>query len=112
MPTGIIEILNTGSGHTEIHIDKSNEIELERSKRIIQDMLRRGYVLFVEDKDKKLSRVKEFDAEQGVYIIADLGEEKAEESVEATQPTPKRGRQRKVPMESTKATAIGRSAGG
>ncbi len=117
-----IDILNTGAGHTEIRFDNGDPLELERAKRIITDMLRRGYVLFVEMGDKKLSRVQAFDAERGVYIIADLGEppespvevagvdETGAQVIERRKPG--RPRNTEVSMTKVKATAIGRSAGG
>lgn len=66
-----IDILNCGHGHMEVRFNEKDPLELERAKRIIGDMLRRGYVLFVEGADKALIRVERFDAEKGVYIIAD-----------------------------------------
>lgn len=116
-----LDILNTGHGHMEISFDKGDPMELERAKRIIADMLRRGYVLFIEGEDKALIRVEHFDPEKGVYIIADgplYAGDQAEvvthaESVPAT--PRRRGRPPKsvaVPMEKVRATAIGRSAGG
>jgi hypothetical protein len=126
-----IDILNCGTGHTEVRIDKSNPIELTRAKRIIADMLRRGYVLFIEGPDKALMRVEKFDEEHGIYIIADLGQppdiEIIPSTAEATpmalsDPEPKplpvgvkrgAGRPKKgIPMESVRATAIARTAGG
>jgi hypothetical protein len=128
-PAPGIDILNCGTGHTEVRIDQSNPIEIERAKRIITDMLRRGYVLFVEGPDHALTRVERFDPEKGVYIIADLGEpeihllppgvEGAPLSPAAPEPQPmptglkrSRGRKAEVPMTSTRATAIARTAGG
>lgn len=130
-----IDILNCGTGHTEVRIDRSNPIEIARAKRVIMDMLRRGYVLFVEGADGTLIRVENFDAEKGVYIIGDLGEPPASASpmpLQVTQesvPLPDpliihppgekpqrrgRGRPRKteVPMDQVRTTAIARTAGG
>lgn len=121
-----IDILNTGAGHMEVRFTEGDPIELERAGRIISDMLRRGYVLFIEDDDGKLTRVQSFDPKKNVYIIADGplysgdGGTASGLSQEPTpQPTPpapakRRGRPRKteVPMATTRVTAIGRSAGG
>jgi hypothetical protein len=133
--TGQIDILNTGHGHIEVKFNEKDAIETERAKRVITDMLRRGYALFVTGPDGSAVRVESFDATKGVYIVADVPTES--QPVEPTplpepvtdgpknplpQRTPqgpieppqvKRGRPKKeVPMHSAKVTAVGRSAGG
>lgn len=128
-PEAGLDILNCGAGHLEIRFDEKDVIEIERAKRIIQDMLRRGYALFVHGPDNTLIRVKRFDAAKGVYIIADgptIAPEPSEvqDDPRAT-PTPpeqtdggvKRGRgrprkEKEVPMAEAKVTVVGRSAGG
>lgn len=131
-----LDILNTGHGHAEIHFDNTDPIELERSKRIIEDMLRRGYLLFIEGDDGKVIRVESFDAKTGRYIIGDCAlyagadplhpepeepntaQNEVRPSTGEFTPPVKRGpgRPRKtkgaVPMEKVRATAMGRSAGG
>lgn len=110
--TGGLDILNTGAGHIEVRYDLNDTIEVERAKRIIEDMLKRGYVLFIQGKDQELIRVESFDAVKGVYLIADLGDPIEGTSLPAKA---KRGRGRpkkEVKMTEVKATAIGRSAGG
>ncbi len=139
-----LDILNTGRGHTELHFDKDDVIEVERAKRIIEDMLDRGYLLFVEGDDGKASRVLAFCSSTGRYIIGDRGMHSnaeplpedwkpntmqplppAEESAAGEKPSEpakrRRGRPPKadagkqlgaVPMNKTRATAVGRSAGG
>lgn len=107
-----LDILNAGKGHVEVRFDNNDPLEIERAKRIITDMLKRGYVLFIEGKGKELTRVKSFDQVKGVYLIADLGEQ-----AEAIEPAPaiKRGRGRpkkEVDMTKVRVTAVGRSAGG
>ncbi len=158
---GVLEILNVQGGDVKITFDKGDPSELIRSKRIIEDMLRRGYALVVEVErggERKYERVQKFDAEQGEYIIADLdplaakdadmtegrlsaGQEErramyakqyaddpSAENIAAALPTDPglchcgrplghRGahagpRTKRLPMEKTKATGIGRSAGG
>lgn len=70
-PAGQLDILNVGAGHIEIKFDANDPIEATRAKRIIIDMLTRGYALFIEGKDRTLCRVHRFIAESGTYIIAD-----------------------------------------
>lgn len=136
-PTGCLEILNVGAGDVKIEFNKADVGEVIRAKRIIQDMLRRGYALIVEvERDGKVAyeRVQDFDAEHNLYVIADLDASQAAEGdrqreaehreaaglnhpasgIDDGPPIKtKRGRPTKtVPMEKAKATAVGRSAGG
>lgn len=117
---GRLDVLNCGEGHLEVRFEANDPIETARAERIIQDMLRRGYALFVHGTDETLIRVKEFDAKKGVYIIAD-GPTIPPEAV-PMEPEPvsvplvprPRGRPRKmaVPIAKARATVVGRSAGG
>jgi hypothetical protein len=162
-PTGVLEILNVQGGDVKITYDKDNPSETIRAKRIITDMLRRGFALIVEverDGKKAYERIKDFDEVRGEYIVADFdplyareadmeeGAVRLRKSRESTDPLgpeqlyplplqsstvvevkedPTRchcGRQKnhkgphwkkkdkRLPMETTKATAVGRSAGG
>ena len=75
MSKGTIGILNVGAGDTKLSFDKDNPMERARSARIVTDMLRRGYVLFIEierDGKKTFQRVLEFREDVCEYIIADL----------------------------------------
>lgn len=124
--SGKIDILNCGAGHSEVKIDVSDPIALARSERIIQDMLRRGYVLFITGPDNALVRVERFDPTKHVYIIGEgplyAGEsnpaaEVPREYPSAAEPV-KRGpgrpkkTTREVPIGEAHVTAIARTAGG
>ncbi len=131
---GVLEILNVQGGDVKITFDKGNAGEVIRTKRIIQDMLRRGYALVVEvEREGKMAyeRVQEFDSERGEYIIADFDSLEAAKADACAPPVPRepikvptrggedapvrrRGRPpgKRLAMETTKATGIGRSAGG
>lgn len=129
---GEISILNVASGDIEIRFDGKNPMETERAKQVIQHMLRCGYALFVKQGDT-WARVSEFDPATSSYVIAswptampatEAPEIPEQPGVEATsepaatvepgEPKLRRGRPRKVkvPMEKSKAVAVGRSAGG
>lgn len=69
---GTIGILNVGAGDTKLSFDKDNPMERARSARIVTDMLRRGYVLFVDTGGKNYQRVLKFDESVCEYIIADM----------------------------------------
>jgi hypothetical protein len=76
-PTGSIGILNVGAGDTKISFDPDNPAETAKAKRIVEDMLRRGYALMIEVQRKGKTvtrRVKSFSAEVCEYIIDDFPE--------------------------------------
>ena len=135
MSKGSIGILNVGAGDTKLVFDKDNPMERARSARIVNDMLKRGYVLFIDTGGKNYQRVLDFKEDVCEYIIADLetpatqpkdpddyeqgaateNVEAGTEGTEATEPRKrgKPGRQRKsVPATSTTGVAVHRSAGG
>jgi hypothetical protein len=87
-----IDVLNTGFGDFELRFDPNSPGDVEKAKQTITDMLKRGYAIFVRQ-GKETFRVRKFDADKNVYII---GSTPAEE----------------VPVAETRATAVGRSAGG
>jgi hypothetical protein len=115
---GELSVLNCGAGDIRVSFDKNNPMEIERAKRIIQDMLKRGYALFVEV-DGKLQKVRKFDAEKCEYLIADgptIAPETRDHSEDA-EPEPerkKRGRPafKAVPMKTSKATGVAPTSGG
>lgn len=154
---GVLEILNVQGGDVKITFDKENIQETIRARRIVTDMLRRGYAIVVEVErggERKYERIQDFDEKTGEYIIADFDSLGAAR-VDAEQEIPdavvnelsrpdalprlagaaednklckcgrplkhrgsckgvshKEARARRLPMERTKATGIGRSAGG
>lgn len=71
---GTLSILSVGEGDTTLSFDKSNPAECERAKRIIQDMLKRGFSILIkireEDGEPIYKRAKDFDPETCEYIIA------------------------------------------
>jgi spore germination protein YaaH len=87
-----IDVLNTGYGDFELRFDPDKPDEVQKAKETITDMLKRGYAIFIRQGNETF-RVRKFDANRNVYII---GSTPAEE----------------VPIAETKATAVGRSAGG
>lgn len=72
---GELALLNVGTGDTKLTFDNKNPAETIRAKRIVEDMLRRGYALLIEVKKGRKTeyrRVKAFDAKTCEYIIADF----------------------------------------
>lgn len=117
-----LDCLNVGEGDMKFTFDADDVQEVVRAERIVKDMLRRGYMLFVET-DGKLARVLDFNPKTASYVIADGPEasptpvsedEPAVELKPEEKPAKKRGRPRKseVPMKGAKTTSVPRSAGG
>lgn len=115
--SGELSVLNCTAGDIRIKFDKDNPVDVERSKRMISDMLRRGYILVVEV-DGKPVICKEFDPERCEYIVAEGafypgGVPAPSEVVTEPEPLPKRGKGRRgVPMKSAKATGVPPMGGG
>jgi hypothetical protein len=116
---GTLDVLSTGHGHMKVTITPGDEAEQDKARRMIEDMLKRGFSIFVELDDGTTRRVKKFDAKRLIYYI-DPPDEIAESEPTAAAPAPKAGKGAKatkrpykaVPVAGARATAVGRSAGG
>lgn len=120
---GKLAILNVGAGDIKFSFDTSNASEAIRAKRMITDMLRRGYALLIEI-DGVYQRAIEFKEDVGEYVIADYDPQpeqttkkeikyaESETSAEAPQISSKKRGRKSIPMEKANAVAVGRSAGG
>lgn len=96
MSVGVIDVLSVGRGHMRVEIPENDPAQLEKARLMIEDMLKRGYSIFIETSDGKTRRVKKFNPKRMTYLIDapdDLGK------VE-------------TPVAKSKATAVGRTAGG
>ena len=96
--------------------DSGDPQDIARASRVVQDMLRRGYMLFVEV-NGKLRPVKKFDAKHAEYIVADGPLYPPESGGQEPEPEVKRGRPRKtaerrIPAKSTRATGVAPTVGG
>ena len=119
MPLGTLSVLNTGAGDMRFSFDSDDPLEVARASRVVEDMLRRGYMLFVEV-GGKLRPVKKFDAKHACYIVADGPLHAADpvESVPAPEPErrgpgrPRKTAERRIPAKSTRATGVAPTAGG
>lgn len=110
-----LDALSTGQGHLEITFSKADEKEVQRAKDIIQDMMKRGYLIFIDEGDGKLKRVKRFDPEHEKYIIDDPQPEHKPEEPESSTGKKRRGRKpykKSVDMRRTRATSVPPTAGG
>lgn len=123
---GTVAVLNIGEGDIKLTFDKDNPAECIRAARVVKDMLRRGYALLVEvsvDGEKKFMRAKDFDEAVCEYVIAagpdayeavplPDGDANAPKTKTKTPKTKAKTTQRRVPAETTRAVAVGRTAGG
>lgn len=126
--TGEIGILNVGAGDIKISFNTDDEQEKIRARRIVKDMLRRGYALLIEVEPGKYQRAKDFDESTGEYLIADFDptveedeaetgdDEQAEEEAQPAKGSKKKRRKktktRRVKASSTSGVAVSRTAGG
>lgn len=112
---GMLEVLSVGKGDIKLTLD-GGPGEVENARRLIEEMLRKGYGIFVET-DEGLARVKEFNPHRMTYVISEFVDEPAAEpadDVAGAPPAPPRRatRKRDVPVAGSRAKAIGRTAGG
>jgi len=118
---GRLQVLNVGAGDTEFSFDPDKPEEVARSKLVIQQMLKAGYLLFVRLEDGTLKRVRRFDAKHDTYIIDDeKGVAEREDKAQAAEPqvyagTPAKGKRKKtraIPARRARAIGVARTSGG
>jgi hypothetical protein len=110
-----LSILNVGEGDTKLTFDKDKPGEVERTRRIISDMLKLGYAILVRVGETaagkpKYRRATGFDPVRDEYLVMDV----PDPVEEATEKPLKRGRGRpgRIPAARTRGVAVARSAGG
>src|SRR6266567_3435839 len=107
---GMLEVLSVGKGDLKIEIGDSNKDRAD-AQRLIEEMLRKGYTLFVETPDGPL-KVTRFLPDVMAYVVVDTPDMAPEPAGPEAEPVPKRQRKlRTVPVAGSKTTAIGRTAG-
>jgi hypothetical protein len=127
---GELAILAVGHGDTKLTFDPKKPDEAKRSAQIVEDMIKRGYVILIEvgqdDQGEPLyRRAHGFDAKVSEYIVAGDPIPTTEEASHEQEPTgaprpsrkaaPRAGRGRtthRVPASGAKAVAVARTAGG
>ena len=127
---GTMTILTVGDGDTTLSFDPKKPEETRRAKKVVDDMLKRGFAILVEVGKKKgeplYQRARGFDPKTAEYIIvgAPDDEETQEEAAPAApaanpaRPRRKspgakpRPRQRRVKASDANAVAVARTAGG
>lgn len=123
---GTLSILNVGAGDVVVSFDPANPKERKRAARIVTDMMRQGFAILVkvgeQDGEPLYQRAKGFDPERAEYIVVGGPEEgleigkqlTGERAAEVEGAAPKRAKktEKRVPVESTHAVSVARSAGG
>jgi hypothetical protein len=113
---GVLEVLSIGRGDLRLSVGESAE-DRDRARDLIEEMLRKGYSIFVETDDGP-ERVVSFNPHRLTYLIQEGPDEQAAapESAAAKAPKAAKGvrkkRTRQVPVSGSRATAVGRTAGG
>jgi hypothetical protein len=120
--TGEVGILNVAAGDTKLSFDPKNAAEAKRAAGIVEDMVKRGFVILIEigkdDKGPVYRRAHGFDPETSEYIIAGDPPEQETALVQATPAAPRRtprggkASTRRIPAATTNAVAVARTAGG
>lgn len=101
---GMLEVLSIGKGDLKIKIETAADVE--KAKETIDEMLRKGYSIYVDTDDGPV-RVKAFDPDKMEYTIVDTGS-----VTKAPAKRAKRAPMRRVPVAGSRATAVGRTSGG
>lgn len=123
--TATLAIPSVGEGHIEVKFDNKDVAETLRAERIVEDMLKRGYIIIVETAPGEWERATSFDPKTNCYVLAD-GPSDQERDYDANSPTSTglksetttkskakaKGRSRRVPAKSANAVGVSKTAGG
>jgi hypothetical protein len=117
---GMLEVLSVGKGDLKLTVSGTEE-EIEKGRRVIEEMLRKGYTIFVETDDGP-TRVQSFNPKRMTYTISEvpLGTElpsgpAAPAALPPGKPPAKPRKKvgkKEVPVAGSRATAVGKTAGG
>lgn len=112
---GELAILNVGQGDTKLTFDKNKPEEVKHARRVVLDMIKRGFAIMVEvgTKDGKptYQRAVKFDPKTDEYIIFGVPEDAEKQKPPAPRPRGQKA-ERRIKAGSTGAIAVARSAGG
>ena len=108
---GEISILSVGRGDIKINFASDDPDEIEHAKNVIIDMLKRGYMLFIEV-DGKHVRVKDFDPKTNEYILKIDKRSKLWRNKVAAQDKPKKEIIERIPAKKVRGTAVAPTGGG
>jgi hypothetical protein len=126
---GEVAVLNVAAGDTKLTFDPNDPEEAARSAKIVDDMIKRGFVLMIEvgrdERGPLYRRATAFDPDTHEYIgtaMDEAGSATTESSNVEDPPAKARGRRkgtsrssgstRRVKASSAKAVAVARVSGG
>ena len=112
--TGFLRVLNIAAGDIEVVFDAENPAETLRAIAMLKDMAKRGFLIAVRLEDGTFARAVDIDATRARYIVVvpdDIGLPADAVPVVEKRPA-KRGRKVSVPIETSRAYGVARSAGG
>lgn len=119
---GEVAVLSIGRGDMKINFNSDNPEEVEKARMVIMDMLKRGYLIFI-NVDGKDCRITDFDPKTDEYIIkldkrskvfremAERIEPDSEEQPKIIKPRTKK-REKRINAKKTHGTAIAPTSGG
>jgi hypothetical protein len=103
---GTLDVLNVNAGDLNLSFNTNDPEETAKARRVVEDMLSRGYTILVQWGDR-WRRVTKFYPKRDTYQIEVPDEQDQEEKT-----TKKKIRRVEVPARKTKATGIAPTAGG
>lgn len=106
---GQIAVLSIGRGDMKINFNSDDKEEVENAKVIINDMLSRGYMIFIEVNGEQV-RVTDFDKNTNEYIIKIDKRSKAWKNRDKSKQSKKETK--RVDAKKTQGTAIAPTGGG
>src|SRR5438874_1075704 len=65
---GVLEVLSIGKGDLTLHMDGESPEDMERAKSLIEEMLHKGYSIFVETETGH-ERVTQFNPWKMTYVL-------------------------------------------
>jgi hypothetical protein len=115
---GVLEVLSIGRGDLKLSVG-DNDDDREQARALIEEMMRKGYAIFVETDDGP-ERVTGFNPRRMTYTIGVPAIEAAGTArpaqpalpAPAKKRAPRKKRTSEVPVSGSRATAVGRTAGG
>lgn len=109
-PIGQVAVLSVGRGDMKINFDSDDPEEVEKARIIVQDMLQRGYMIYIEVDGEQI-KVNDFDPEKDEYIVkidkrTKLWKDRDKED------KPKKSTTKRVSAKKATGTAIAPTGGG
>lgn len=95
----VIDVLSIAKGDMRLVLTSTTDEERAKSTKVIEDLFKAGYTIFVET-DAGLRRVKKYNPKRQTYVIVDTP------STTASKPT------KEIPAKGTRTKAVGATAGG